>query len=109
MRNHTKGDFTTQPKEFKKLITKVNARYFVKDATDDLKTAMLWRELLHSDQDHNKVAERLFPINQDLKHHGNDITKLINCKMMKLILPKSIKPQTKFMYVNKGVKNLHDI
>ncbi len=43
--NHGKGDSATQQAKFKKLIKKVNVKYFGKDAADDQKTAMLHGEL----------------------------------------------------------------
>ncbi|KAL3778851.1 hypothetical protein HJC23_001462 [Cyclotella cryptica] len=39
--NHGKGEPATQQAKFKKLIKKVNMKYFGKDAADDQKTAML--------------------------------------------------------------------
>jgi hypothetical protein len=49
--NHGKGDSATQQAKFKKLIKKVNMKYFGKDAADDQKTAMLRGELRCNDHD----------------------------------------------------------
>ena len=55
----------TQQARFKKLIQQVNAKYLGRDVADIQKDVMLLGELHYEGQDHEKVAEQLFEINND--------------------------------------------
>jgi hypothetical protein len=106
--NHATGNSAAQQAKFKKLIQKVNMKYLGKDAADDHKIAMQRGELRYDDQDHDKVAERLFEINRDLELLGKDVEKFTIREMAKLIIPENLKPQAKLKHINKGGKNLRN-
>jgi hypothetical protein len=59
-------------------------------------------------QDHGKVTERLFEINQDLEHLSKDVNTFLIRKMVKLIIPENLKYQAKHKCVDKGGKNLRN-
>ena len=80
-------------KKFMKLIQRVNTKYFGQDTVDMQQDAMLACELQYEGQDHEKVAEWLFEINEDIEFFGEEVDKFPIYKMVRNIIPQTLKPQ----------------
>ena len=91
-----------QQARFKKLIQKVNVKYLGRDVADVQKDSMLMGKLRYKGQDHEKVTERLFKINNDIELFGEDIKQFPMHEMARKIVPKNSKPQARLKYIEKG-------
>lgn len=106
--SHSTGSANAQRGKFIKLMQRFNEKCLSKHALDIQKDAMETGEMRYEGHDHEKVAERLFQINDDLELFSQDADKFSIRDMARKIIPRNLKTSARLKYLDKAGDELRD-